>query len=117
MSLETNLYAALSGLCDRVYPDIAPNNTSLPYITWSQVGGDVLQPLANQLADKRNARVQVNVWAKTRAEAVELMLDSEQALIESEDFIAVQQGAAVSSYSEDDDIRGMFQLFSIWADR
>jgi hypothetical protein len=117
MSLEADLHTVLSGVCPRVYPDVAPNKTTKPYITWSQVGGNVLKPLANELASKRNARIQVNVWSKTRAEAVTLMLACEQALIESTLFVATQNGAAVASYSEDDDTRGMFQLFSVWADR
>jgi len=45
------------------------------------------------------------------------MLDIEQVLVEAENLIVVQQGAAIAAYSEEDDLRGMFQLFSIWANR
>jgi len=117
MSLETELHTLLSTVCPRVYPDVAPLTTAKPYITWQQVGGSVLRPLAKEVTEKRNARIQVNAWATTRAAAIDLMLDIEQVLVEAEDLIVVQQGAAIAAYSEEDDLRGMFQLFSIWANR
>lgn len=116
MSLESNLQSTLETVCDRVFPDYAPNGTQTPYITWMQVGGEVLQPLENDVSGKRNARIQVNVWSTRRKDTVDLMLQVESALIATELFIARQQGAPISSISEDDDLRGMFQYFSIWAD-
>jgi hypothetical protein len=117
MSLETDLYAVLSGVCPRVYPDTAPDNPVLPYIVWQQIGGFVINPLANDVPDKQNAFVQVNVWATTRVEAKTLAQQVEAALITSAALNGRPQSAAVSTMDEEVSVRGTTQDFSIWAPR
>lgn len=117
MSLETDLYSLLSSLCPRVFPDVAPGNTPRPYITWQQIGGQVINPVANEVPDKRNAFIQINVWAATRTEAVALALAIEDGMRQSVTFQARPNAAHVASYEDDLDLYGTVQDFSVWATR
>lgn len=116
--MELTLYALLSPLVDaRVYPDVAPVDTVRPYITWQQIGGDVISPLSNEVADKRNAMVQINVWSDTRLQAVQIIQQVEVALVTSGDLIARPLAAFVSRHEPDLNLYGTEQDFSIWSDR
>lgn len=117
MSLETDVYAVLQTVCPRVFPDVAPANTAMPYITWQQIGGDVIATVTNDLPDKRNALVQVNCWSSTRLEANQLALQVEVALVGAGQFVAIPRGAFTASFDDDVDGRGTMQDFSIWASR
>lgn len=117
MSLETSLYTTLSAVCPRVFPDVAPAETALPYVTWQQIGGSVIKLLANEPATKRNARIQINAWAKSRIEANALAMQIEDALVSSSAFIAQPDSALMAHIDDDSDLRGAMQDFSIWADR
>ena len=116
MSLETDLSALLLTVCPRVFPDVAPASTPKPFITWQQVGGDVLQPIKG-LADKRNALVQINCWAERRMDANALALAVESLLVGAAEFQARPQSALVATNDDDTDLRGAMQDFSIWATR
>jgi hypothetical protein len=115
VSLETDLYTLLVALCPRVFPDVAPGNTERPYITWQQVGGQLISPLANEVPDKRNANIQINVWATTRLEAVALAQQVEAAMIQATVFQARPNMAHIASYEEDLNLYGTVQDFSVWA--
>jgi hypothetical protein len=117
MSLESDLYAVLGAVCPRVFPDFAPFSTTRPFITWQQIGGQVINPIANEVADKRNAMVQINVWADTRIAATEMSQQIEAALVQATQFQARPIGALLASGDEDLDIRGTSQDFTIWASR
>lgn len=117
MSLESDLVAALTAMCPRVFPDFAPVGTAMPYVTWQQIGGEPLTCLDGSLPDKRNAEVQVNVWALSRLEANTLLLQIEAALCASTAFAATPSSALRSSFTEDEGRRGAEQDFSIWATR
>ena len=43
MSMESDLVSLLKVICVRTYPDIAPEGTAVPYITWQGIGGDSLR--------------------------------------------------------------------------
>jgi len=44
MTVEETIFSTLQSLVnDRVYPDIAPEETEFPYITFQQVGGDAIK--------------------------------------------------------------------------
>ena len=81
MNLREHLFQALAVLVEnRVYPDIGPSTPVLPYITHQQVGGDPVNFIEGGQPSKANARMQVNVWAATRAEASALAQAVETAL-------------------------------------
>jgi len=116
MSLESDLFNTLKVICPRVYPDIAPANTARPYITWQQFGGNVINPLANELPDKRNAFIQISIWADTRLAANALAMQIESALVQSNLFTARPQAALMAlPFEEETGLYGCSQDFSIWA--
>jgi hypothetical protein len=117
MSLESDLFAVISAVCPRAYPDYAPFDTQRPFVIWSQIGGSVINPMANEVPDKRNAFVQINVWHDTRYGAVEVSQQIEAALIQATQFQARPMSAIVNASDEDLGIRGAMQDFSIWASR
>lgn len=115
MSLETELVARLQTVCPRVFPDVAPLDTERPYITWQQIGGDAPVYVEAVALNQRNAFVQVNCWADTRAQANALSQQVEQALVTATTMQAQPQSALIAAHDEDTDRRGAQQDFSIWA--
>lgn len=117
MSMESDLHGTLAALCPRVYPDLAPEGTARPYITWQGLGGASARFLNNEAADKRNTYMQINVWATTRLAALALIRQVEDALCASALFTARPSGEPLSTYEEDTKLYGCIQRFSIWASR
>lgn len=118
MTVEADVFTTIKGLCgNRAYPDVAPPNTTKPYVTYTQIGGEVLSPLANVVADKKNGRIQFNVWGDTRSSVSALMLQIEAALVTSSLFQARPIGAARHDYDYDMAIYGAMEDFSIWSTR
>lgn len=114
MSMESDLFLLLQGVCPRVYPDVAPTDTPRPYVTWQQIGGDVINPLNNEPPGKRNASIQINVWSETRAEAISVINQIEDAMRVATAFLARPQAAAFNDYDHDMKRYGSQQEFSIW---
>jgi hypothetical protein len=115
MTVEAQIFAALSALVNaRVYPDIGLEGGEKPYITYQQVGGDAINYTEIAIPDKKNARMQVNVWALTRLEASALADQVEDALRGLSDAETLVLGARVALYEEDTKLRGTRQDFSIW---
>ena len=117
MTMEADLYALLKVICPRVFPDIAPEGTLTPYITWQTVGGESVYTLKNDPIDKRNTLMQVNVWALSRMQATTMARDIEAALAASTSFVATPSGEAVSVYEDDTMLYGAIQRFRIWSQR
>jgi hypothetical protein len=117
MSLESQVLAVLKGACPRVFPDVAPVSTTLPFVTYQQVGGYAPTFLERASPSKQNAFVQVNVYAKTRPEANALARQIEEALTAAASVQAMPMSALTALYDEDTEIRGTRQDFSVWADR
>ncbi len=127
MSVESDVFNALKGLvANRVFPDIAPPLTARPYITYQQVGGKSVNFLAQGAEvtsgsppsplypDKANARIQINVWADTRAKASTLAKQVENALRALTALQTTVEGAPISIYEADTKLRGSMQDFSFW---
>lgn len=55
----------------RVYPAPAPEAAALPNVTWQQIG-DGSTRVSSGMLNVRQTRVQVNVWADDRLEAINL---------------------------------------------
>lgn len=115
--MEANLVTALKTLCPRVFPDVAPYETQLPYVTFQHIGGTPWRYLDNAAADKRHTMVQINTWAATRAEALSLCRQIEEALCSSSAFTAQPDSEPIGDLDDDGDHRGCIQDFSIWAAR
>jgi hypothetical protein len=118
MSIGTKIVALLSPLVGgRVFPDRAPFSTARPYITYQQVGGHVVSPLAKAVADVENGFIQVNVWCDLRTDADALANQVEAALITAEVFNAKPMAGQISTSDEELDRYGKQQDFSIWSAR
>jgi Protein of unknown function (DUF3168) len=117
MSLESDIFSALTGLVSgRVYPDVAPYGTTTPYITYQQVGGSAENFLESVFVGKRNARIQINCWASTRASANSLARSVETTVITSTALRATVLGALIATHEPDlvPPLYGTYQDFSIW---
>lgn len=116
-TLEQKLYAVLAAICPRVFPDFAPADTARPYVTFQQVGGEVVDFITQDVPTLENAAMQVNVWADSRMEAKATILQIEAALIASTTLQARPEAAAVSDFDADMERYCSRQDFSIWAAR
>ena len=117
MSLESLLYAELTAVCPRVFPDVAPTTTARPYITYQQIGGESPTYIGREVVGKRNAHIQINVWATTRNETMTLMLAIESHLTLCTTMQAAPDGAMHADIDTDTDLRTAIQDFIIWSDR
>lgn len=117
MSIETQLYTALSALCPRVFPDFAPVTTARPYVTYQFIGGKSIRFLDNTTGNKRNSRVQINVWAGTRLEAMTLSRSIEDALCASTVFTAQPEAEPIGDFDADIPVYGAIQDFLIHSTR
>jgi len=118
MTIESDIYDTIKGLVgNRVFPDVAPWETARPYITYQQIGGQVIRPLDRVVPDKKHGIFQVNVWADTRAEAAAMALQVEAALIQSTAFICKPDSAPIANHEPDLNRYGTIQDFSIWSSR
>lgn len=117
MTVETLLRAAIVGLCPRVFADVAPVKTLRPYVTYQQIGGEVITFLDNSLPSKENAVFQINVWDDTRQGAKALAKQIEAALTTTMSIQARPMAAVMSDYDEDMERYGTRQDFSAWCDR
>ena len=117
MSMESDLSTLLAAICVRTFPDIAPANTVTPYITWQALGGEAMRYTDGSAADRRNTLMQVNVWSKTRLEALTMIRQIEDAMCSFSGWQAQPQGEAMSVYEPDTLLYGSIQRVEIWATR
>lgn len=112
--MEVDLEALVNPLLTGgLWPDIAPAGTRMPYATYSQVGGSVVNPINGADPGIKSARVQINVWATTRATANTKMRAIEAALRPAP-FSGRPIGALVATINEITEARGAMQDFEVW---
>lgn len=115
MSIESSIFDALKTLVsNRVYPDIAPENAVRPYITYQQVGGEGVNFVDSTTPSLKNARMQINVWADTRAAAATLAGQVETAIRGATTLRPKILGAPVAMFDLETKLRGTRQDFSVW---
>ena len=115
MSVESLIFDSLKGLVsNRVYPDVAPDKTSKPYITFQQVGGSAVNFTDATVPSKKNARFQINVWATTRESAATIAGQVEDALRVVSSLQTSVLDAPVAIYEPETKLRGSRQDFSFW---
>ena len=116
MTLEASLNTILSGIA-LTFPDFAPADTPLPYITYQQIGGDAVSYLGKEVSSKENAVMQITVWAASRKDAKAAIKAAEAALVTSGLLQATAVAASISDYEAGLPAYSSQQDFSIWADR
>ncbi len=115
MSLEADLYTLLKGtFSNRFYPDVGPAGVAKPYGTYQQVGGEAVGFMEAAKADKKNARIQINVWATTRLAANALARAVEDLMVTTASLQATALGAPTAVYEEATQLYGTRQDFSVW---
>lgn len=117
MSMEPSLFSLLAGVCPRAFPDVAPTSTAKPYVTWQAIGGETLRFIDNSAADKRNTKVQINVFAATRLESITLIRAIEDAMCASVAFVARPESEPMHDYDHEMLVYQAMQDFSIFAAR
>lgn len=117
MSLESQLFTVLQGVCPRTFPDFAPTSTARPYVTYQQIGGQSVNFMERLVPNKRNARIQVSVWADTRESATTTMQAIEDAIRMSTAFQGEPEAAMTADFDADFPVYSAMQDFNIWADR
>lgn len=116
MSIETDLVALLKAINPRTYPDVAPEGTTTPYVTWQQLGGQSMRYL-DGTADSRYPLMQVSVWARSRLESAGLIRQIEDAICASGAFQALPQGEPMSMHEPDTGLYGSIQRFDVFGPR
>jgi hypothetical protein len=114
MTFEADVDTLVKSVCPRFFMDFAPVGTARPYVTAQQVGGSVINPLANDPPGSRNSELQINVWANSRREAMMVSRAIEDAMRAATAFIARPVGAAVAVADPDVPVYGARQDFSCW---
>lgn len=110
---ESIVDAALVALAGgRIYPDVAPAGAPTPRIVYQSVGG-VDETTFDGLSALQNSRMQVAVWAQSRAEAATIMQQILQALTAAP-VRGTPIGAPVSVYEDDTKLYGSRVDISIW---
>lgn len=113
--IEVDLFTALAPLVSsRVFPDVAPEGTVKPFITYQQKGGQPVNFIGAEASSKKNARFQVNVWCATRIEVAGLIRQIEDLMVLSPLFGKIE-GGAIATYDEATKARGAMQDFSFWS--
>mgnify|MGYP001027979381 CR=1 FL=1 len=112
--IEPVLVSVLAPLVGgRLFPDFAPADTPRPFATYQQVGGQAGAYVEGAPIDKKNARMQINVWADTRQEAMTLIRAIEDTIV-CDPLCGDPLGAPVALYDAAIGMRGAMQDFSLW---
>lgn len=115
MTLESDLFARLGSLvANKVYPDISPIGAQPPYIVYQQTGGQPLSFVESAAPDKKNAEVELWIWAATRAAANALARSAEDSMVTSTTLRATTLGAFAGVYDQEVELYGTVQKFSVW---
>ena len=114
MSIDADLKTVLTAVTPRVFPGFAPVTTKRPYVTYQQIGGEVINPLDGAAPGKRNAEFQIDVWSDTHAQARLICEQIEDAMRAATEFTARPTRAPIGAYEADVPVYGMHQDFSVW---
>jgi hypothetical protein len=117
MTVEADLYNVIKLIAPRVFPDVAPEGTAIPFVTWQGLGGKSLRFLNNAAADKRHTFMQISVWGATRLETNNLIRQIENALCAANQFVCTPEGEPLSTKDTDTNYYGAIQRFSIYSSR
>lgn len=117
--MEASLTALLKTLVPSVFTDFAPAGTAAPWVTYQGIGGQALRYQDNSAAGIRHTMVQINVWAGSRAAALLLIRQVEEALCAASAFTARPASEPISTAENDmtPPLYGCMQDFDIWAPR
>lgn len=118
MALEDELVAIMRTQCPRMFATTASGDTPTPYGVWQHIGGTPFRFFDNSAGDKRNAHIQVTVWALDSKTAITVMRAIEDALCAATDRLTVNPlSEPIDAFDETNELKGVFQSFSVWGPR
>lgn len=117
MTIEADLVAALRPVCPRVYPVSGPLNAQSPFVVYQHIGGPAWRYVDNTPAASRMLWIQVEVWSKTHAEAIQIIRQAEEALCASTVFNARPQSEPSTVDGSYEGMYGFMQDFEVVAAR
>ena len=118
MTVEADIKTALNALVSgRVFPDVAPDVTPLPLITYQQIGGDAVSFMERAMPSMQNGFFKISIWGMTRAAVAALQIQVEAAMITSTAFQASAHGAPIADFDGETGQYGAHFSFSVWSTR
>lgn len=112
--MEAILEATLKDLCPRTFVSVAPSGTQTPFVVWQQTGGKDVSYMDSNAQAKRQARVQISVWALTPMQAATLRDQIEAALRPLQGITCTPSAAHYMAYEPDTKLHGVQQVWEIW---
>ena len=95
MSIETDLYATLSGaagvtalVSTRIFMQVVPENTALPAIAFFVVSGDRSDTLAG-VGDGKRKRIQISCYANTLTQA-KAVADAVETALQGNGYLSLE---------------------------
>lgn len=114
--MEKLIFDVLSPLFEgRVYPDVAPMDTALPYCVYRQIGGRTVTFLDGNRADKRRVRVEIVVASKSRQQTSEYAHKVEGLMLSNPIYADADSGID-ATWDWQTGTRKSSQDFSFWYD-
>lgn len=114
MSYEPQLTALIAPLLGgRFTPDVPDDPPQYPCGVYQQVGGEALWFFEGAMPGHKHARVQITLWAETRAQANTLMRQIEGRICTGMP-LSTPYGAAVSGYADAIKKYSARQDFGLW---
>jgi hypothetical protein len=115
MTVHTEVREALRGLAgDRVFPLVADEGTATPYVVFQVVGGASQEFLGGEKPEKKQRRVQVNVWSKSILEAGQIAEQVEDTLRAATVLQPEVLTIPLDTYDEVTKYRGTMQEFYLF---
>lgn len=115
MSMKTEIYNAIQGLvAGRVYTGAPPEDVVAPYVIYQRAGGKPINYTDGAIPDRKNARVQINVWAASMAIADPIAEQVESILRGVAALQTEVLSQVLDTYDEETKLRGTMQDFSFW---
>lgn len=115
MTVRTEVRAALQALAGgRVFPVVAEEGVETPYIVFQVVGGDPGEYVSGDKPNKKQRRVQINVWSKSTLEAEAIAGQVDDALRAVRHLQAEVLTEAIDTYDEATKYRGTMQDFYLF---
>ena len=117
MTPEEKLYAVLNGipaLSGRVFPDVAPFETQVPYASYQRFGGVPVVFVDRAAPSLINCFFQIKVWSNSRIAAAQLIESVETALRAALDIRAWPMSGAEAEHEDDLNLYGFRQDFNVW---
>jgi hypothetical protein len=116
--LEELFVAALSPLLsDQLFAVTAPGTAQLPYGVYQQIGGIPLNYAGGDIPDRRNARIQLNIWAARYIDALTLMKQAQDVMRQAEGLEVLLDGEFSDASDTELGRYGVRQDFSVWGPR